>query len=128
MHGLTRVRQFTISEGHLIIRPDQVEEELAGCLDLAVHCLTTLGLQDDVTYRLSKWDPDNREKYLGDEEYWEKPRAKSVTCWLRRMFRLQKPTGKPLSTDRKLISRQKCVRQRRYHDYHSAGLRYRGEF
>ena len=69
MHGLTRVRQFTISEGHLIIRPDQVEEELAGCLDLAVHCLTTLGLQDDVTYRLSKWDPDNREKYLGDEEY-----------------------------------------------------------
>ena len=56
MHGLTRVRQFTISEGHLIIRPDQVEEELAGCLDLAVHCLTTLGLQDDVTYRLSKWE------------------------------------------------------------------------
>ena len=76
MHGLTRVRQFTISEGHLIIRPDQVEEELAGCLDLAVHCLTTLGLQDDVTYRLSKWAPDNREKYLGDEEYWEKTQGK----------------------------------------------------
>lgn len=76
MRGLTRVRQFTISEGHLIIRPDQVEEELAGCLDLAVHCLTTLGLQDDVTYRLSKWDPDNREKYLGDEEYWEKTQGK----------------------------------------------------
>ena len=76
MHGLTRVRQFTISEGHLIIHPDQVEEELAGCLDLAVHCLTTLGLQDDVTYRLSKWDPDNREKYLGDEEYWEKTQGK----------------------------------------------------
>ena len=76
MHGLTRVRQFTISEGHLIIRPDQVEEELAGCLDLAVHCLTTLGLQDDVTYRLSKWEPDNREKYLGDEEYWEKTQGK----------------------------------------------------
>ena len=76
MHGLTRVRQFTISEGHLIIRPDQVEEELAGCLDLAVHCLTTLGRQDDVTYRLSKWDPDNREKYLGDEEYWEKTQGK----------------------------------------------------
>ena len=76
MHGLTRVRQFTISEGHLIIRPDQVEEELAGCLDLAVHCLTTLGLQDDVTYRLSKWDPNNREKYLGDEDYWEKTQGK----------------------------------------------------
>lgn len=76
MHGLTRVRQFTISEGHLIIRPDQVEEELAGCLDLAVHCLTTLGLQNDVTYRLSKWDPNNREKYLGDEEYWETAQGK----------------------------------------------------
>ena len=76
MHGLTRVRQFTISEGHLIIRPDQVEEELAGCLELAVHCLTTLGLQNDVTYRLSKWDPENREKYLGDEEYWERTQGK----------------------------------------------------
>ena len=71
MHGLTRVRQFTISEGHLIIRPDQANEELKNCLELAQYCLTTLGLQDDVTYRLSKWDPDNKEKYLGDEEYWE---------------------------------------------------------
>ncbi len=72
MHGLTRVRQFTISEGHLIIRPDQVEEELIGCIDLALYCLKTLGLDEDVTYRLSKWDPANKEKYLGDEEYWEK--------------------------------------------------------
>lgn len=72
MHGLTRVRQFTISEGHLVIRPDQVEEELKGCLNLANYVLATLGLQEDVTYRLSKWDPDNREKYLGDEAYWEK--------------------------------------------------------
>lgn len=71
MHGLTRVRQFTISEGHLVVRPDQAEEELKGCLDLANYCLCTLGLQDDVTYRLSKWDPNNKEKYLGDEEYWE---------------------------------------------------------
>ena len=76
MHGLTRVRQFTISEGHLIIRPDQVEEELAGCLDLADYCMRTLGLEDEVTYRLSKWDPNNREKYLGDEEYWEKTQGK----------------------------------------------------
>ena len=76
MHGLTRVRQFTISEGHLIIRPDQAGEELKRCLDLAVYCLTTLGLQDEVTYRLSKWDPDNREKYLGDEEYWESTQSK----------------------------------------------------
>lgn len=72
MHGLTRVRQFTISEGHLIVRPDQVEEEFKACVDLAVYCLTTLGLQDDVTYRLSKWDANNTEKYIGSPEYWEK--------------------------------------------------------
>lgn len=71
MHGLTRVRQFTISEGHNVIRPDQAEEELQNCLNLAIYVLTTLGLQDDVTYRLSKWDPENKEKYLGDEAYWE---------------------------------------------------------
>lgn len=71
MHGLTRVRQFTISEGHLVIRPDQTEEELKGCLDLAYYTLSTLGLQEDVTYRLSKWDPAKTEKYLGDAQYWE---------------------------------------------------------
>lgn len=71
MHGLTRVRQFTISEGHLIIRPDQVEEEFKGCVELALYCLKTLGLENDVTYRLSKWDPNNREKYIGTDEYWE---------------------------------------------------------
>ncbi len=70
MHGLTRVRQFTISEGHLVIRPDQAVEELRGCLDLAHYVLSTLGLAEDITFRLSKWDPNNREKYLGDEEYW----------------------------------------------------------
>ena len=71
MHGLTRVRQFTISEGHLIVRPDQINDEFKNCVQLAVHCLTTLGLQDDVTYRLSKWDPNNTEKYIGDAAYWE---------------------------------------------------------
>lgn len=70
MHGLTRVRQFTISEGHLIVTPEQIEEEFKGCVDLAKYCLTTLGLQDDITYRLSKWDPNNKEKYLGDEKTW----------------------------------------------------------
>ena len=70
MHGLTRVRQFTISEGHNVIRPDQAEEELKACLDLAYYVLSTLGLQDDVTYRLSKWDPNNKAKYLGDDNYW----------------------------------------------------------
>ncbi len=71
MHGLTRVRQFTISEGHLVVRPDQMVEEFKNCLALAKYCLTTLGLQDDVTYHLSKWDPDNREKYIGEPEVWE---------------------------------------------------------
>ena len=71
MHGLTRVRQFTISEGHLIVRPDQIEEEFRGCVDLAKYCLTTLGLEEDVTYRLSKWDPNNKDKYLGNEETWD---------------------------------------------------------
>lgn len=72
MHGLTRVRQFTISEGHLIVRPDQVEEEFRGCVELAKYCLTTLGLEEDVTYRLSKWDPANSEKYLGTAEEWNR--------------------------------------------------------
>ena len=70
MHGLTRVRQFTISEGHNVIRPDQAEEELKNCFDLAYHILSTLGLQNDVTFRLSKWDSANKAKYLGDDEYW----------------------------------------------------------
>lgn len=76
MHGLIRVRQFTISEGHLIVTPEQVEEEFAGCLDLAMYCLKTLGLDGDVTYRLSKWDPNNKDKYLGNEEDWEKMQSK----------------------------------------------------
>ena len=71
MHGLTRVRQFTISEGHLIIRPDQVEEEFKGCVDLFKYCMKTLGLENDVTYRLSKWDPNNADHYLGTPELWE---------------------------------------------------------
>ena len=71
MHGLTRVRQFTISEGHLIVRPDQMVEEFKGCLALAKYCLETLGVEEDVTYHLSKWDPDNKEKYMGEPEVWE---------------------------------------------------------
>lgn len=70
MHGLTRVRQFTISEGHLIVRPDQMVQEFKGCLALAKYCLETLGLQEDVTYHLSKWDPENTEKYIGEPEVW----------------------------------------------------------
>ncbi len=75
MHGLTRVRQFTISEGHNVIRPDQTEDELKACFDLNYYVLKTLGLEKDVTYRLSKWDPNNKKKYLGDEQYWESTQA-----------------------------------------------------
>ena len=71
MHGLTRVRQFTISQGHLIVRPDQMVEEFKGCLELAKYCLETLGVEEDVTYHLSKWDPNDRKKYIGEPEVWE---------------------------------------------------------
>jgi threonyl-tRNA synthetase len=72
MHGLTRVRQFTISEGHLVVAQDQLEEEFKGCVELAKYCLTTLGLEGDVTYRLSKWDPEHAENYLGTAEEWDR--------------------------------------------------------
>ncbi len=71
MHGLIRVRQFTISEGHIACMPEQLEEEFAGCLDLALFMLRTVGLESDVSYRFSKWDPNNKEKYIGTEEEWE---------------------------------------------------------
>ena len=72
MHGLIRVRQFTISEGHLILRPDQLEEEFKGCLDLAKYMLETLGLEEDCSYRFSQWDPANpNNKYEGTAEQWE---------------------------------------------------------
>ena len=71
MHGLTRVRQFTISEGHLIVRPDQMVKEFKDCIALAQKCLRTLGVEEDVTYHLSKWDPNNREKYIGEPEVWD---------------------------------------------------------
>ncbi len=70
MHGLTRVRQFTITEAHIILRPDQAEEELTRCTELAHYVMKTLGIDGDVSFRLSKWDPANKDKYLGDDEYW----------------------------------------------------------
>ena len=70
MHGLIRLRQFTISEGHLMCRPDQLEEEFNSCLKLAIYMLKVLGLYEDVSYRFSKWDPNNREKYIGTENQW----------------------------------------------------------
>ena len=72
MHGLIRVRQFTISEGHLILRPEQLEEEFKGCLDLAKYCLGTVGLLDKCTFRFSQWDPANpNNKYEGTPEQWD---------------------------------------------------------
>ena len=105
MHGLTRVRQFTISEGHLIVRPDQMVKEFKDCIALAQYCLQVLGVEEDVTYHLSKWDPTNKEKYIGEPEVWggdrgsyppDAERAEHSVhrgCW-----------GGSLSTDRRLIS------------------------
>ena len=76
MHGLIRVRQFTISEGHLILRPEQLEEEFKGCLELAKYCLDTVGMLEDCTFRFSQWDPENpKNKYEGTAEQWETAQA-----------------------------------------------------
>ena len=75
MHGLIRVRQFTISEGHLVLRPDQLEEEFRGCLELAKHVLDTVGLLEDCTFRFSQWDPKRTDKYEGTAEQWDEAQA-----------------------------------------------------
>ena len=71
MHGLIRVRQFTLADGHIVCRPDQVKEEFKATVDLIKYIMTTLGIQDSVTYRFSKWDPNNTEKYIDNKEAWE---------------------------------------------------------
>ena len=75
MHGLIRVRQFTISEGHLMCTPEQLEDEFKGCVELATFMLKTLGLYEDASYRFSQWDPNNREKYIGTEEQWNEAQS-----------------------------------------------------
>ena len=75
MHGLIRVRQFTISEGHIICTPEQLEGEFQHCLEHAKHMLTCIGLADDITYRFSQWDPNDKDKYIGTEEQWEEAQA-----------------------------------------------------
>ncbi|MBQ9115944.1 MAG: threonine--tRNA ligase, partial [Clostridia bacterium] len=75
MHGLIRVRQFTISEGHLMCLPEQLEEEFKNCLELAIYMLKTLGLYEDVSYRFSQWDPNDREKYIGTPEQWDEAQS-----------------------------------------------------
>ena len=75
MHGLIRVRQFTISEGHLMCTPEQLESEFKSCLELAIYMLKTLGLYEDASYRFSQWDPNNREKYIGTNEQWNEAQS-----------------------------------------------------
>ena len=75
MHGLIRVRQFTISEGHLMCTPEQLEDEFKGCLELCNFMLETLGLDEDVSYRFSQWDPNDREKYIGTQEQWDEAQS-----------------------------------------------------
>ena len=75
MHGLIRVRQFTISEGHLVLRPDQLAEEFGGCLELAKYCLETVGLWEDCSFRFSQWDPNRTDKYEGTAEQWEEAQS-----------------------------------------------------
>ena len=123
MHGLTRVRQFTISEGHNVVRPDQAEEELQNCLNLAVYVLTTLGLQDDVTFRLSKWDPNNREKYLGDESYWETTQEALRNILVEKGLPFKEADGEAAFYGPKIdIQARNVYGKRRYYDYHSIRL------
>lgn len=79
MHGLIRVRQFTISEGHLMCTPEQLEDEFRRCLELTRYMLDTLGLLEDVSYRFSQWDPDERDKYIGTPEQWDEAQSKMKT-------------------------------------------------
>ncbi len=72
MHGLIRVRQFTLADGHIVCTPEQIEEEFKGCVDLVQYIMKTLGIDGDITYRFSKWDPENTEKYINNPEAWEK--------------------------------------------------------
>ncbi|MGL5416123.1 MAG: threonine--tRNA ligase [Clostridium sp.] len=71
MHGLIRVRQFTLADGHLVVTPEQLEDEFKGVVDLIKYVMTTLGIADDITYRFSKWDPNNRAKYIDNAKAWE---------------------------------------------------------
>ena len=79
MHGLIRVRQFTISEGHLILTPEQLEEEFRGCLDLALYMLDAVGLREDCSFRFSQWDPNRTDKYEGTPEQWDEAQSTMKT-------------------------------------------------
>ena len=76
MHGLIRVRQFTLADGHLIVTPEQLEDEFKGVIELIQHLMKTLGIAEKITYRFSKWDPNNREKYIGEPDVWEETQGR----------------------------------------------------
>ena len=113
MHGLTRVRQFTITEAHIIMRPDQAQEELTRCTELAHYVMTTLGIAGDVTYRLSKWDPNNKKKYLGDDEYWNSTQQYLRDVWTKITFLIQRLMMRLLSTDPRSIFRLKTYTEKK---------------
>ena len=126
MHGLTRVRQFTISEGHLIVRPDQMVEEFKGCLALAKYCLTTLGVEEDVTYHLSKWDPENPAKYIGTAEVWNQTEQHIRDVLTELDIDFVEDVGEAAFYGPKVDINARNVYGRRYHDHRPVGCASRG--
>ena len=118
MHGLIRVRQFTLSEGHVVCTPDQLEGEFRDCLDLAKYMLKVIGLSEDVTYRFSKWDETNKEKYIGSAQQWE-----SVQNTMRSILDHLKIDYYEADGEAAFYlnrhSDTECPRQGRYPDYHT---------
>ena len=122
MHGLTRVRQFTISEGPFDRKGRIRSRKNSAAVDLAKYCLTTLGLEEDVTYRLSKWDPNNKDKYLGDEETWDYVQNMMRDILHHIGIEFTEEDGEAAFYGPKLdIQAKERVRQGRYHDHHPAG-------
>jgi len=123
MHGLIRVRQFTISEGHIACRPDQLEEEFADCLDLAQLMIKTLGFEEDVSYRFSKWDENDKEKYIGSPDEWETVQNRMKVILDDLKINYKEAEGEAAFYGPKLdIQFEKCSRQRGYPHHHSNRL------
>jgi len=93
MHGIIRVRQFTISEGHIICKPDQVQQIFDECLDLVNFMMRAVGLSDMITFRFSKWDPKNKEKYIGSPQVWEKAQAEIKKALIRNKLKFEEVEG-----------------------------------
>ncbi len=115
MHGLIRVRQFTISEGHLMCRPDQLEQEFKACLEMAIYMLKTLGLYEDVSYRFSQWDENDREKYIGTKEQWDEAQNIMGKILTTLKFRIKSVLARLHSMVLSLIFRLKMYLVKRIH-------------